>query len=361
MAMESLTLREAIVALAAGHLALNNQSYKVLALEARSKALRSLADHVVAPNGDTKHFEANVAACLTFVIDDVGVATGQDWKNHMKAACHLITSAEVTTNNGRVLKGTDAFKTTAEGQWILRNFAYHDIIGSISTRQRLLLDGSYLVGIADVVDSYLGVATELLALAAVVRLLEEEERPGEDSPIETKRQNEYRFFSVCSHLEKRLKAWQCRDDTSTELAAVAHAYRCAILIVLYRAMRNRLSSNQRCDTTNTSHTRAFVFLPETCGNQVAEILEHISKIPVGSTSESPLLFPLFLAGGEASRPEDMAVIRYRLQNLWERRRFRNISRAITVLENLWRRRLTGEPDLDWADLTVKSGEELLLT
>jgi transcriptional activator protein UGA3 len=360
MAMESLTLRQALIALAAGHLALNNQTYKVLALEARSKALRSLADHVVAPNGDTKHFETNVAACLTFVIDDVGVATGQDWKNHMKAACHLITSAEIT-NGGKVLKGTDAFKTTAEGQWILRNFAYHDIIGSISSRQKLLLDGSYLVGIADVVDSYLGVATELLALAAVVRLLEEEERLDEDSPAEMKRQNEYRFFSVCSHLERRLKEWRCPEDTSTELAAVAHAYRCAILIVLYRAMRDRLCSNQCGDTNNASHARAFVFLPETCGHQVTQILDHISKIPVGSTSESPLLFPLFLAGGEATRPEDMAVVRYRLQNLWERRRFRNISRAITVLEDLWRRRLTGEPNLDWTDLTATSGEGLLLT
>jgi transcriptional activator protein UGA3 len=101
-----------------------------------------------------------------------------------------------------------------------------------------------------------------------------------------------------------------------------------------------------------------VFLPETCGNQVTEILDHVSKIPVGSTSESPLLFPLFLAGGEAARPEDMAVIRYRLQNLWERRRFRNISRAITVLEDLWRRRLTGEPNFDWADSTTMSGEGL---
>jgi transcriptional activator protein UGA3 len=157
--------------------------------------------------------------------------------------CHLITSAEVTTDSGKVLKGIDAFKTTAEGQWILRNFAYHDIIGSISSRQKLLLDGSYLVGIADVVDSYLGVATELLALAAVVRLFEEEEHLGEDSPIETRRQNKYRFFSVCSHLERRLKGWRCRDDTSTELVAVAYAYRCAILIVLYRAMRNRLCSH----------------------------------------------------------------------------------------------------------------------
>lgn len=359
--MESSTLREALIALSAGHLALTNQSYKLVALEARSKALRSLANHVVAPNGEMQHFEANVAACLAFVIDDVGVATGEDWKTHLKAACHLIESAEATANSGKVLKGTDAFKATAEGQWILRNFAYHDVICSISSQQRPLLDGSYLIEIADVVDSYTGVATELLALAADVRRIEEEGHVGKDSPIEARRQNETRFLSACADLEQRLKEWRCRDETSTELAAVAYAYRCAILIVLYRAMRNWFYSNQPSEADDASHVRAFVFLPETCRDQVAEIIDHVAKIPVGSTSESPLLFPLFLAGGEASNAEDMAFIRYRLQKLWERRRFRNVSRAIKVLEDLWHRRRTGEPNLDWACLTHISGEELLLT
>jgi len=357
MAMESLTLREALIALAAGHLALTNQSYRLLALEARSKALRSLANHVVTPNGDMYHVEAKVAACLTFVIDDIGVATGEDWLTHMKAACHLIISAETTTNSGKVLKGTDAFKITSEGSWILRNFAYHDILGSVSSQQPPLLNGSYLVDIADVVDSCTGLATELLAMAATIRRTEEEWYQG----LGTRRQNESRFLNDCAEVEQRLKDWRCRDDASTELASVAYAYRSAILIVLYRAMRNRLYSNQCNDPSDTSYVRSFVFLPETCSSQVTEIVDYVSKIAVDSTSESPLLFPLFLAGGEALDPRDIAVIRYRLQKLWERRQFRNISRAITILEDLWKRRQTGEPGLDWAYLTSMPGEGLLLT
>jgi transcriptional activator protein UGA3 len=357
MAMESLTLREALIALAAGHLALTNQSYKLLALEARSKALRSLANHVVAPHGDTHQVEAKVAACLTFVIDDIGVATGEDWLTHMKAACHLIRSAEITTSSGKVLKGTEAFRTTAEGRWILRNFAYHDILGSVTSQQPPLLNASYLIDIADVVDSCTGLATELLAMAATVGRIEQELHLSKGST----RQIESRFLSDCAGLEQRLKDWRCRDEAPTELAAVAYAYRSAVLIVLYRAMRNQAHSNRRKDTSDTSHVRSFVFLPETCSNQVAEIVDHISKIPVDSTSESPLLFPLFLAGSEASEPGDIAVIRYRLQKLWERRQFRNISRAITVLESLWHRRRMDEPDLDWACLTSPLGEGLLLT
>jgi len=356
MAMESLTLREALIALAAGHLALTNQSYRLLALEARSKALRSLANHVVAPNGDMYHVEAKVAACLTFVIDDIGVATGEDWKDHMKAACHLITSAEVTTTSGK-LKGTEAFKLTAEGSWILRNFAYHDILGSIASRQKPLLDASYLTDIADVVDSCTGVATELLALAADIQRIEEEWHLGRS----TTRQNQSRFLSDCANIEQRLKSWRCRDDTPTELAAVAYAYRAAILIVLYRAMRDQLYSNQYSGSADTSRTHTILFLPETCCDQVTEIIDSVSRIPVDSTSESPLLFPLFLAGGEASELGDIAVIRYRLQKLWERRQFRNILRALTVLEDLWHRRQNGEHNLDWTCLTDMPGEGLLLT
>jgi transcriptional activator protein UGA3 len=77
--------------------------------------------------------------------------------------------------------------------------------------------------------------------------------------------------------------------------------------------------------------------------------------------ESPLLFPLFIAGGEALQPAQMETVRNRLKHTLGQRRFLNIATALEVLEELWRRRGREEPELDWADIHDRSGKQLLLT
>jgi transcriptional activator protein UGA3 len=205
MAMESVPLRDCLVAFAAGHLSLTDQSYKLPALEARCKALSSLSRSVNTMSNEIGHHEANAAACLTFVICDVGVDAGEAWINHLSAAQHIITTARAISSTGKVLEGPDAFKTSSEGEWILRNFAYHDIIGCMTTRKRPLLGAAYLNDIADVVDSYVGVATDLLILAAEIGRIEDETETKLDATPQDVQRNIAMFHKRCADLQHQLQ------------------------------------------------------------------------------------------------------------------------------------------------------------
>jgi transcriptional activator protein UGA3 len=362
MAMESAPLRDCLVAFAAGHLSLTDQSYKLPALEARCKALSSLSRSVNTLSNDIGHHEANAAACLTFVICDVGVDAGEAWINHLSAAQHIIMTAKAVSSAGKVLEGPDAFKTTSEGEWILRNFAYHDIIGCMTTRKRPLLGAAYLNDIADVVDSYVGVATDLLILAAEIGRIEDETQTKHDATPQDVQENIATFHKRCADLQNQLQDWKCQEGTPTELAAVAYAYRSAILIVLYRLVRSRLRSGYFASVSDArSDSRATRSIQDKIETHVEETLNHVAKVPLGSMPESPLLFPLFIAGGEALQPAQMKTVRNRLKHTLGQRRFLNIATALEVLEELWRRRGREEPELDWSDIHDRSGKQLLLT
>jgi transcriptional activator protein UGA3 len=362
MAMESIPLRDCLVAFAAGHLSLTDQSYELPALEARCKALCSLSQSVNTSSSEIGHHEANAAACLTFVISDVGVDAGEAWINHLQAAQYIIMTAKVVSSTGKVLEGPDAFKTSSEGQWILRNFAYHDIIGCMTTRRRPLLGAAYLNDIADVVDSYVGVATDLLILAAEIGRIEDETQTKQDVSPQDVQKNIAIFHKRCADLQTQLQAWNCQEGTATELAAVAYAYRSAILIILYRLVRSRLRSGYFSSVSDArSGTRASQSIQSKIETHAEEILNHVAKVPLGATPESPLLFPLFIAGGEALQPAHMEAVRNRLKHTLEQRRFLNIATALEILEELWRRRGREEPELDWSDLLDGHDKQLLLT
>ena len=110
-----------------------------------------------------------------------------------------------------------------------------------------------------------------------------------------------------------------------------------------------------------SDTRASQSIQDKIETQVEEVLSHVAKVPLGATPESPLLFPLFIAGGEALQGHQMDAVRSRLKHTLEQRRFLNIATALEVLEELWRRRGREEPELDWTNVLDGHDKQLLLT
>ncbi|KXH36492.1 hypothetical protein CSIM01_05007 [Colletotrichum simmondsii] len=363
MAMESSVLYDALVAFASGHLSLTNESYRVSALEAHSTAITNLATALAKPQHEITWYETKAATCLAFVIGEVCVGDNDGWCAHLNGAKLIIESAVVNPSSGTTLRGPEVFKRSSEGQWILRNFAYHDMIGSVTMRRRPLLDCSYLDGITDVVDTYLGVATDLLRHVATLSSIDEETRPDVTLGAEEITRRKELFHATCEGVEQELQDWRCRPDAAPELAALAHAFRSAVLIVLFRLIRSRLSSEEESTQGASSEATRGEMIPTKMRMQVSNILGHVSDIPVGSHTESAILFPLFLAGGEATENEHMDAVRVRLQMTLQKRRFQNISRSLIILEDLWQRRqksgLTDEAD--WTDILDETGEHLLLT
>ncbi|KAH7171502.1 fungal-specific transcription factor domain-containing protein [Dactylonectria macrodidyma] len=363
MAMESVVLSDALLALASGHLSLVNNSYKVTALEARSIAIRNLAMAISTPSNLVTWHEINAAACLIFVVSEVGTGDCKDWYNHLQGAKNIIMSASACSSSGKTLLGPEAFKTSAEGRWVLRNFAYHDIIGSVTLRKRPLLEGSYLNGITDVVDSYLGVATELLCFLATISSLDEDTKLDEDMPNHEVKSRNALFHNTSANLEKKLQDWRCNHDAPEALAAVAYAIQGAALIVFYRLVRNRLRLSDHPGLVKLpSNSRLIDVVQSKIRDQVSNIMSHVASIPIGTAPESALLFPLFMAGGETREDCYVSLIRKRLRMTLDQRKFQNVARALEVLEQLWNRRQgTDGANADWSDILHACGEYLLLT
>jgi len=378
MAMESNVLSEALVAWSAGHIASTDASYETTALEARSIALHALAKSVASPLDSSSCHETNTAACLVLLTSEVCQGDRTGWYNHLLGAKHIIESAQHTGIAGdATLTGPEVFKQSPEGQWVLRNFAYHDVLASVTLGRPPLISADYLEGITDVVDTYLGVASEVLTFISQASAFDHDAlftATGPDEPLPFSTQQQF-TMSLEAYLEvkRKLHAWRCDTSAKPELAAVAYAYRSAALIHVYRRIRGLLRLGQSMN--HSIHTEEF--MDDTISSisaglkyQANQILAHVAKIPLNDIPESALLFPLFMAGGEVDPTEtsQLDMIRMRLRMILEKRHFINVLSALEVLEELWELKRVHSDQMhdpetvaDWEDILKSQGGLLLLT
>ena len=362
MAMESVPLFDVLLALSSAHLSLSDESYKVPALETRSTAIRSLTSAISTPSDQVAYHETNAAACLGFVIYEAGMGDCKAWYTHLKGTQNVLKSTSAYSG-GKLLSGPAAFKTSAEGQWILRNYAYHDIIGSVTRQKPPLLQGDYLDGITEVVDSCIGVAAGLLGIIARIGSLDEETMITKRTSDCEIRENMQRLQSAYADIEEELLSWHCHPHTSPGLAALAYAYRATALIVLYRLVRSRIKSSRGVALDSWGlEADTIGAIQAKIQRQVVNTLERVSEIPVGSAPEGALLFPIFIVGGESVEQDHIDMVRSRLRLMARKRQFRNLSQAREVLEDLWDLRKTSHGmNTDWTQILDASGQDLLLT
>ena len=378
MAMESKVLSEALVAWSSGHIATIDPSYETTALEARAIALNALAKAVSSSTtGSVSEHETNTAACLVFLTSEVCQGDRVGWWNHLLGAQHIINSARTTDTSGKViLAGPNAFKESPEGRWVLRNFAYHDVIASVTSGNPPLISATYLEGITDVVDSYLGVASEVLTFISEISSIDHTTMVVIDDPspqeATSAAQDLTEPLSKYLAIKRRLHDWRCDPSTASELAAVAYAYRSAALVYLYRRVCNFLEHcRSRGQSTYTTEYLVDMISSFSAGKnyQASQILSHVSNIPINDIPESALLFPLFIAAGEVDPREEEQVdmIRQRLRMILDKRHFQNVLSALEVLEELWSRKLNTSDkqscvsQLDWEEVLREQGGLLLLT
>lgn len=339
MSLDSPALSNALISWASDHLSPTNHDYRITALEARSTALTHLAHTLPMGSATNIHTQqANAATCLILLTSEVCLANYSGWYAHLLGARSIILSAQLHSASHSLI-GPDALKTTAEGRWILRNFAYHDVLGSVP-----LLRADYLRDIIRVVGTYLGVAGGILVLISEISFLDIEPNEG------------WGFLDRCAGIEERVRGWECGFDAgggvSAALVALTYAYRGAALVYLYRRMRSYFLTEKGAVS---SQAEAQEVLEVKMGLAVAETLRHLKEIPWTEQVESALLFPLFLAGGEVTRPGEMSVIRRRLEMMFAKRGFQNILQALAMLEEVWDGRLQGSGDGDWEGVGARQG------
>lgn len=357
MAIESPALCNSLLSLASSHISLVDGSYAVATLEAQNNAIKNLTSSINAPSNQMIWHETNAATCLALATSQISTSNGNGWLVHLQGAKHFITSAATHSGSGEELCGLDAFKMTPEGRWILRNFAYHDIIGSVTLGNRPILGSSYVNEISNGIDSYLGVATSLLSYIGEITSLED------DTPAEDLDETfGLLFLAQCAQIEEDLQNWTCPADAEESLAAMANAYRSVALILLYRLIRRRFRADQEVQLTEVLEPTTTESFQTKIEAQVVETLRHVSDVPVGAPAEAALLFPLFIAGGEARDEIQIDIIRARLEVNLRKRNFQNISHSLRILEDLWfQRQVFGIESADWVQILEASGEELVLT
>ncbi|KAI1061127.1 hypothetical protein LB506_011749 [Fusarium annulatum] len=352
LAMESPALAEALIAYSSGHMSHSDPSYTTVSLAARSRALCELSMTISRPDQTASVTETALSACLILLTSEVCLGSHQSWYNHLVGAKHLIACAQ-SQADGSLVKGAQALRLTSEGQWILRNFAYHDIIGSVTLGTKPLLFPDYLRDITHEFDTYLGVASQILVYIGQTTYLD-----PSTTDVEIEIHPSRNYLSV----EHDIETWTCPAGTPPTLQAAAYAYRGAALIYLYRQMRRHLEADPAsflaCGTSlHTVNDKLQMAVENTLGS--------IGQVPENDVSESSLLFPLFIVGGEVERTDQMEFVRARLQVSYNKRKFRNISRVLEVLEELWVYRqiqdVLGGNRPDWEDILKSSSEPLLLT
>lgn len=366
MAIEDKLLLDMLIAWSSSHLSLKDDQHRARALEHRSTALNSFAASLSAIHHSP---ELLLAGCLVFCSMSAILGDTTGWHHHLLGAAQIIHNAGTSSP---YRGGVATISGSCEGRWLLRNFAYHDILMSITLDREPLIPGKYWIPEPQTpVDSYFGLASEPMALVSKISSLNGEWLRHMDVSHSSSRdpltqQNSGRrgtrelamseikdFPSYAYNIEAELQEWRCAASTDACLVSLAEAYRSAALIYLYRVIRRHMPG---------ASTRVH----QKIADQASAVVRHVGNMPLGCLPECTSLFPLFMAGGETASRTEILFIRSRLQHLVTYRYFQNGASALSVLEEQWLQHtsfpglIPGEP-LDWLDILKRRGWKLALS
>ncbi|KAM0547294.1 hypothetical protein ACHAPJ_010429 [Fusarium lateritium] len=269
--------------------------------------------------------ETTVACALVISTTEVIAGDTSRWLLHLQGAGHLINHL-----------GTQALLRTTDGAFLLRYFAYHDIMASLTTGRHTLVEGVYwgqdIDSFVDSADSFMGLAhhifrhlTGICAFVVDTFDLSTSSCPNRRS-IEILRAEDMAQALLSQDLQLQV------DSTDPHVKALIHhaeAFRFATLFYLYRHIL------RFCDMQAVLKLRMQSY--------VDKILQHVSQVPSNMFCEMGLLFPLFMAGiGSVGNHNTTKYIEDRLDCIESWTKFKHIARARELLCKLW-----NEGRTDW--------------
>ncbi|KAK2021866.1 hypothetical protein LX32DRAFT_223916 [Colletotrichum zoysiae] len=372
MAFESPALMYALAASSSAHLALRDDDFKVAALQHSGLALAELKASM---SRGALAREMRLAATLVLCSME-SISCGTDnWVHHLSGAAACLEDDEGDQGRRQPPLGdrrppaaaAEDPKTTLlrcyEGRWLLRNFAYHDIITSVSLDRRPTIGGDYWAsGSGDVADPYFGLAARVIYLIGEVSVLNADlaaanpQQPHDDlaaAPRSADTPPAADFSDKARSIEAQLLDWECpAGPGDPSLVSLAEAYRHAALIHLYRVLGRHVPHHSGPLRWKTRRS-------------VDAVCAASDSIPEGCYAETSMIFPLFMAGGEAETARHVEVVRAGLRSLNSRRRFRNADACVDVLDEVWRLAAAGtrkrdSAKVDWLDVTRSRNWKLAL-
>ncbi|KAJ4198788.1 hypothetical protein NW767_008779 [Fusarium falciforme] len=282
-------------------------------------------------------------------MESISEAT-DSWYPHLTGA-----AAALAQGPNSVCDPKQAVQVTFEGRWLLRNFAYHDVMMSVSMDRPPLIKGFYWAAADESLpDPYFGFASRLLFLVSETSILNADFADVNGISQTGQTINHGDRSIRARNIEDELQRWVCpSNERGSPLALLGEAYRNAALIHLYRTLRRHVSGyNVVLQAKIKACVEAIVKLSR-------EVLE-------GCLVECTLLFPLFVAGGEAREMSEIEAIRGKLGDMIRWRKFRNVEACLEILDEVWRRRADGsrrsdQGHVDWIDIVKHRGWNLSIS
>lgn len=362
MAIDSPPLLSALTAWSCAHLSRFHDPYKQPLMHKRGAALRLMAESLAGPSPSLAMQETLLATSLVLCsMEIINGDTEGMWLRHLEGAALIIKNAKAGEKFG-----PEALRGTGDGEWLLRNFAYHDVLGSVTLGKPPLVRGAYWLeeeGRNGMVDTYMGVGSEILAFISEISCLLVPSRDSNDNTMDL---DGITFSQRADELEQGLHAWTAPDAIQPGLVPLAEAWRSAALLCLYRKKRTYLLSQPATTPGSPSGISSqLTTLIHAIARTTTSVLTHLSSIPPSSLPESGLLFPIFLAGGETRDGSEMERIRQRMREMEGFRGFANIGKGMEVLEEVWRCwgtgvRGEGGDEVGWEDVCQRRGWVLML-
>lgn len=371
MAFDCPVLLDAITSLASTHLSICYPGFEDAALRHRGRVLSSFKNFLEDDRScsmSEMRLAIAIVMCATETISD---GTSDGWTFHVAGAAACLQQRQ------RLAASRPRFSQSVlqqpplsyEAKWLLRCFAYHDSLASISLNRRPLMTGDYWVSEENgLADTYCAYASRIIFLLSEMSTLKTESASARTTVdmagLVDNQQHTTKLIQKAWSIARDLKEWKCTSagtgviTTKDEpLALLSETYRSAALIYFASIL----------PTCVPPHV-ATTLVPEGIPTHVESICALSEKIPVGALAESSLLFPLFVAGNEAETPSQISLIRSRLVQMNKWRRFRNVDACVEILDEVWMERWKSSPTsgvvqrqpLFWQDVLKHRGWQLAL-
>ncbi|PGH01172.1 hypothetical protein GX51_05368 [Blastomyces parvus] len=283
--------------------------------------------------------ESTVACALVVSTAHVIGGDTSRWLLHLQGAGHLISHL----GPPRLLKIPD-------GAFLLRYFAYHDIMAALSTGRHPSIEGVYwaldIHGDVHSADSFVGLAhhifrhiTSICAFVADTSDLDASSSSCDRLANETLRAETIAHALRSQDLHLQLRS---ADSYSEALIHHAEAFRFAALFHLYRRLLHICGPS--------------AIYERHMAECVQRIFTHVSLVPLNLYCEIGLLFPLFMAGiGGANDASSVHYVQTRLDYIETWTRFKHVTRIRELLQLLWDQKRT-----DWEAVLRELGWHISL-
>ncbi|KAL3479794.1 fungal-specific transcription factor domain-containing protein [Aspergillus californicus] len=317
MAFTHASIRHAIIALSASHLAKAYPEFQLDALKHQSRALRGLK---VALGQEECSSDCALATTLILCLLEICQGSSKRW------LCHLQGARAIVTNLALNLARSETTR------FLCRLFQFIDSTASITLgTSRLLLPfdsaDESIIEVAPTINPLYGLAQSCYGFLDRINTL-----VNDRSSILAERGLSAWTHAIAEievQLKQRNPLKENMDVDHQEAIAAAGALQWATLLFLY----------QKTEGSNAS--------PPKLQEAIDMIISTISMIKPGSKMESRLLFPLFMAGVSSTQKGDRLNIEYRLSVMERTIGFGNIFTAHKLLDMVWPRKNSGDTGVDW--------------